>query len=264
VKLLSSLLEVPAQLALALSLAASAAGDDQGALHMAGAAAPSAHVALVPEPLEGPLRFSEGIWLRALKEGPPDRDAQDYSGRIFKTSGGRYYVPAATERRQILEARWDAALAARVARAFAERNARALRAGLRRPATAGDLYIAHLFGPEAALSFIKLALAKPYEAAAKHMPELAAAAPALLSAGGSPLTLAQLYERLTDPLKERSRAVGSLAGKSAGRSSRHALPDLKPAVGETVQRMAASPVAASEAAAWRPEISAAKAAAPRQ
>jgi hypothetical protein len=265
VKLLSSLLEVPAQLALALSLAASAAGDDrQGALNTAEAAAPASHVALVPQPLEGPFRFSEGSWLRALKEGLPDKDAQVYSGRIFKTSGGRYYVPAAAERGQILEARWDAALAARVARAFAERNARVLRAALRRPASAGDLYIAHVFGPEAAMSFIRLVLAKPDEAAAKHMPELAQAAPALLSAGGAPLSLAQLYKRLTDPLKEWSRGVGSTAQKGAAHSLRQASRDLKPTVADTVQRAAASRVAVSQAAAWRPEISAATQAAPPQ
>ena len=261
---MSSLLEVPAQLALALSLAAATVGDDgKGALHPAGAA-PSSQAALAPQPLEGPFRFGEGIWLRALKEALPDKDAHGYWGRIFKTSGGRYYVPAAAERRQILQARWDAALAARVARAFAERNAQVMSSALRRPATAGDLYIAHVFGPEAATSFIRLAHAKPDEAAAKHMPELAQAAPALLSPGGVPLTLAQLYQRLTESLKERPRGFGSMAGKRAGDPSRQALRALKPTVGETVQRLAASRVAVSDRAAWRPEISATAQAAPRQ
>jgi hypothetical protein len=257
VKLLSSLLEVPAQLALALSLAAATVGNEGPAAPDA-AGAP-AHVTLQPQSLEGPFRFGEGIWFRALKEALPGKDAPAFSARIFKTSGGRYYVPAAAERRQILEARKDGVLAGRVARAFAERNARGMRAALQRQVTAGDLYIAHVFGPEAALSFIKLAHARPNEAAAKHMPELARAAPALLAPKGVPISLAGLYERLTKPLNEgphRSPAAKRAPNDPSGRAVR----TLKPTVEGVPERVAVVP----EGRAWRPKINAtAQASAPQ-
>jgi hypothetical protein len=124
VTLLSSLLDVPAQLALVLSLAASTAGNEPPTAPVAETAAPAASIAVTPERLEGPLRFGERAWLRALKEAPTEAGADSYAARIFITSGGRFYIPTAVERRRILDARHDAALAARVARTFAESNAR--------------------------------------------------------------------------------------------------------------------------------------------
>ena len=126
VKLLSSLFEVPAQLALVLTLAASGPGDGAPGAPPPVETAPigSTQVLLRSGPLEGPYRFSESSWLRALREDlPADGTLGAYSGRIFKTSGGRYYVPPVAERRPILAARANADLAARAAEAFAADNA---------------------------------------------------------------------------------------------------------------------------------------------
>jgi hypothetical protein len=212
----------------------------------------------------GPFRFGERMWLRALKETPPDQDANDYSGSIFKTSGGRYYVPAAAERRRILTARRDAALAGRVARAFALSNAQRLGFALRRPPSAGELYIAHVFGPEAAINFIQLAEAKPDDAAAKHVPELAQAAPSLLNAHGTPLTLAQVYKQLTDRLPRRPSDVGSKPSEPAQEHSSRRLLYLKPTLGETIYRAAVLSALRSQAVAWRAAVSGAKSPPPRQ
>jgi len=265
VQLLSSLLDVPAQLALVLSLAASTAASDPPRPPAASeAASPASQAALVPQPLVGPFRFGAGVWLRALKESPPDQDAHDFSGSIFKTSGGRYYVPAATERRRILKARRDGALARRVARAFAQSNARTLGAALHRAPSAGELYIAHVFGPEAAINFIQLAEAKPHDAAAKHVPELARAAPGLLNAHGAPLTLAQVYKQLTDPLRQLPSNVGPMAEERASENSKGALLYLKPTVGEPMFRAAILTALRSQAVAWRAAVSTAESAPPPQ
>lgn len=266
VQLLSSLLDVPVQLALVLSLAASTiANDPPRPLPASEAASQASQAALVPQPLEGPFRFGEGMWLRALKESPPDQDARDYSGSIFKTSGGRYYVPAAAERRRILKARGDGALASRVARAFAQSNARTLALALRRAPSAGELYIAHVFGPEAAINLIQLAEAKPREAAAKHLPELAHAAPGLLGALGAPLTLAQVYKQLTAPLQQQQPSnVGSMPGERASEKAKGALLYLKPTIGVVVHRAAVLSALQSQAVAWRAAVSAAKSPPPPQ
>jgi hypothetical protein len=151
---------------------------------------------LVAAPLEGPYRFSEGCWLRALKEDLLG-DAHGYAASIFRTSSGRYYVPRQNERHQILNARHDEALAARAARAFANANARILSASLNRAPTAGELYMAHLFGPEAAAGLIARTRSSPGEPVAKYAPELARTAKGLFGTSAASFTLAELYAKLT-------------------------------------------------------------------
>lgn len=208
------------------------------------------------------MRFSAGIWLRALKEGAPGNEVSDFSRSIFRTSGGRYYAPAAAERPRILAARRDATLAAHVARAFARRNAQRMRAALHKSVTAGDLYIAHLFGPEAAAEFIKLVAAQPGEPAATHLPKLQRAAPAVLYARAGALTLAQFYERLTDPLSKWPRGVS--AAPPARSQLRHAHLHIKPTLTEPLQRAVPASVVLSEAGRWPSSISTTRSAPPPQ
>lgn len=256
---MSSLLEVPAQLALVLTLAASGPGDaaPTGSPPSETAAISATQSLLDPQPLRGPYRFSESNWLRALRDDLPASVAQaDYSGRIFKTSGGRFYVPATVERRQILDARADAALAAQAAESFAADNAARMRSALHRPATPGDVYIAHVFGPEAAISFIRLAAARPTDPAARQMGALAQAAPELFETNGAPLTLAQLYKRLTEPMRKYARSGPAMAALQA-RADRHAAAlDLKPTIAEASQPGMAPASPRAEALAWRAEVSA--------
>ena len=203
---LSSLLDVPAQLALALSLAAATAATEPSRASVAAPPPPFVVTALMPEPVAGPYSFTEGMWLRALKESLP-RDAHGYAQSIFRTSGGRYYVPRASERRAILAARDDGVLAARAARAFARSNAHALRTRLKRTPTAGELYIAHLFGAEAAAHLIARAQSQPDDLAAKYAPELAEKATELFGARKRSLTLAQLYSELDQAAFARGGAA---------------------------------------------------------
>jgi hypothetical protein len=135
---------------------------------------------------------------------------------------------------------------------------------LRRAPSAGELYIAHVFGPEAAINLIQLAEAKPREAAAKHLPELAYVAPGLLGALGAPLTLAQVYKQLTAPLQQRPSDVGSIPGERASEKAKGALLYLKPTIGVVVHRAAVLSALQSQAVAWRAAVSAAKSPPPPQ
>lgn len=259
---MSSLFDVPAQLALVLSLAASAAGPDTPVSRHSPELMLSTHQnTMVVEPLEGPFRFSEGLWLRALKESAPADGASDYAGRVFKTSGGRFYVPAVAEREQILNARWDVPVASRVARAFAELNARRMGPVLGRAPTSGELYLAHVFGPETAVSLIRLAKAKPDDLAAEHFEELLETAPDALFDHGKPVTVAALYDRFTQALRER-RVPAQVT--SAGDADGAALsgPSLKPTlVGSEPQEPYQTRALAF---AWRSEVKGAGGAAPLQ
>lgn len=210
---MSSLFDVPVQLALVLSLAASAGGpEDPTATSGAELSLSASQNTAAVEPLKGPFRFSERVWLRALKESGQSGGAGNYAGRIFKTSGGRFYVPAASERDEILNARANVAVASRVARAFAELNGRRMRPTLGRDPTSGDLYLAHLFGPEVALSLIQQAKATPDELATAHYPDLLATAPETLFHDGKPVTVGALYHKLTRSLRERSAPAPIASG----------------------------------------------------
>jgi hypothetical protein len=250
-QLVSSLLDVPAQLALVLYLAAATVAGEPASAPIVSAPAPSAAAApLVVRPLAGPLRFSEAMWFKALKDGAGGSDTPDYAAAIYQTSGGRYYVPVEAERVRILAARESVELAGRVAHALAQSNARYMAGVLRRAPTAGDLYLAHVFGPEAAADFINLVTAKPDGDAAKHLPELAQDAPALLSVGRTPLTLAQLYIRLTAALRQRPPEFAALAG--GGTAARLTL---KPTLMETHVPVPASRFE-PESERWLAEVSA--------
>jgi hypothetical protein len=253
---LSPLLDVPAQLALMLTLAASGPSDGAGTAPPStdAAAIGSMQLLLNPEPLEGTYRFSEGSWLRALREDLPVNDPlAAYSGRIFKTSGGRYYVPDAADRRAILASRADAALAARVAEIFAARNAARLRIALHRPASSGDLYIAHIFGSEAAIAFILQTESHPNDPAAQSAPDLVPVAPEPAT-GAPPVTLAQLYNRLTEPMRKFARSASARDALAARAREQEAALGLKPTIGEST--LVAGVSAAASAVAWRAELGA--------
>ncbi|MFA6139749.1 MAG: hypothetical protein WC684_03420 [Hyphomicrobium sp.] len=200
---MSSLFDVPAQLAMLLSLAASSAAPGPTAAVLVTVV--PADVMPLAEPLEGPLRLGERSWLRALHEDPAEAEA--IAGRVFVTSGGRYYVPTAADRNRILEARADPAIATRVARAAAERNAARMHAVLHQRLTAGDLYIAHVFGAEAAISLLTAAGEAPEAELQKRFPALAASTAGIEPGLSAPVTVGQFYRRLAGAVSEPPRLV---------------------------------------------------------
>jgi hypothetical protein len=195
---LSSLFEIPAQLAMLLSLAASTAGHDV-------AGEPSKSFPTAPpgvvEPVEGPLRFTDRGWMRALYENQEEADG--LGARIFVTSSGRYYVPVASDLRRILDTRQNAEMAQRVASAAAVRDAARIRRALKRAPAAADLYVAHVFGPETAITLIEEVGRAPDAPLKESFPMLAA----LPEVRQAPLTVAQFYRRLSAALREPPRLI---------------------------------------------------------
>jgi hypothetical protein len=196
---LSSLFEIPAQLAMLLSLAASAAGHDTPL--DASKTFPASPPELV-EAIEGPLRFTERGWMRALYENQGEADG--LGARIFVTSGGRYYVPVTSDRRRILDARQDTEIATRVTAAAAQRDATRIRRAVKRAPAATDLYIAHVFGPDTAISLMQMVAARPDTPLSKSFPQLAAI-PEVRQTGD--VTVSQFYRRLNKALPEPPRLV---------------------------------------------------------
>ena len=95
----------------------------------------------------------------------------------------------------ILDLRRDPQAAASMAAAFASDNRVSLEAGLSRPASATDLYIAHFLGAGGALKFLRAYDADPLAAGASVAVAAAHANHAVFyAAGGAPRTLAAIYD----------------------------------------------------------------------
>lgn len=198
---MSSLFDIPAQLAMLLSLAASTAAYEPAATGLRARPAPPA--AVTAAPLAGPMRFGERAWLEALYENPGQSGG--YAASVFVTTNGRFYVPTLGERTKILDARNDAPLATRVARAAAERNATVLRSTFQRVPTPADLYIAHVLGPASAITFLRAVEAAPDMPLLDGFPALAAG---LADAGDAKaMTVGQFHRQLRGVLRELPRLV---------------------------------------------------------
>jgi hypothetical protein len=186
---LSSLFDAPVQLM--LLLAAVVAGQDP-------AQVPPAEAAGAATAATGPYSFSEAVWLNAVREGLGGEAVAPFRGRIFKTSGGRVYIPVQSESREILAARQNPALAQAVARDLARFNATQVRERLGRPAGVKDLYAAHMFGLDAAARLAGLAVTKPKTLVSIALSDVASSFPEAALWRGASVTVASLYERLPD------------------------------------------------------------------
>lgn len=111
--------------------------------------------------VDGPFAFSEERWLEALHHGAGGAALSAEAGRIFKTSGGRYYIPEINDRQRITSLRRDPRIARAVAASFAEVNAKILKNRTGKAPSVGALYLAHLIGPDATARFIARAAVDP-------------------------------------------------------------------------------------------------------
>ena len=185
---MSSLFDVPVHLAMVLALAVS--GAEGGEVRP-----PDTEPRQFAS--EGPYRFSEQIWLEALQSGAGGTEFAVYKDVIFRTGSKRYYVPAEAYRKKVFTLRRDPDIAALVAFEFARQNAKLLSPRLARRVNAGDLYIAHVLGRDVALTLIPAAEGIPTAAVTAVLPQLTAVGPALLGKKRRPMTVSDLYHRLT-------------------------------------------------------------------
>lgn len=185
---MSSLFDVPQALVMILSLAASGAGE----------AVPPAHIGTRAAAADAnPYRFTDETWLRALHSGAGGDELSQVQAGIFRTSGGRYYVPAEAERKRIAALKRDPEIAALVAYGSARLNAKAMAPALSHAPGASDLYIAHVLGAKTAISLIALVTEHPAEPLVARLPEFAAIAAEMAGDKASKVTAGALYRRLT-------------------------------------------------------------------
>lgn len=142
----------------------------------------------------GLYQFTSGTWLDTVRRHGAEH------GLAWAADALKAGADPAT-RAAILDLRRDPDAAARMAGAFAADNRTRLEAGLGRAVTATDLYMAHFLGSSGALRFLRARDADPLAAAASVAPAAAHANRAVFfTAGGTPRSLAAIYDRFTAKL----------------------------------------------------------------
>jgi len=218
---LSSVLDVPIGLIMALALAvATDGGEGQLASGVRAPFVPRAAASATEARADAadPFRFGEQGWLRGVMEHGVAVGLGPYAARVFKTSSGRYYVPDAGERQEIAALRGDIVVAGQVLYRMAKADASALEDRSGRRPHLHELLAAHLLGRDAAEKLARLAVSAPRTPAASAMPALALANPDLFFAGTRPRSA---YE-VTIELVAATRGEAARAPLIAARAERGA------------------------------------------
>lgn len=146
----------------------------------------------------GLFQFLEQTWLGLMKKEGAQLGLQAQSEAIQQDRSGRYSVPDAVARRQILDLRKDPELSAKMAGVFTQKNKDVLRDQLKRDPSAPELYMAHFLGAQGASDLISLAQSSPDRSAARAFPDAAAANRSIFFDGkGRARTTREVYARLS-------------------------------------------------------------------
>jgi hypothetical protein len=185
----------------------------------------------------GLFQFIESTWLDMVRRHGPAHGLAAQSAALRQGAGSE-------TRREILALRNDPELSARMAGELARENAAALQARLGRAPNAGELYAAHVMGPNGASRLIEAAERGAPDAAALF-PREAAANRGLFYANGAPRSAQALLDRLS---------LDADASMSAGRGALQYEPGaLSPALAQALFAFALLPLLNSNAEQERPD-----------
>ena len=166
---MSSVLEVPVQLALAILLAVDPAPAPVEPVGRDSSEAGSAWT----QPRRLDFGYSDETWLALVQTHGTAAGLGPLAGRAFRTSSGRIYVPMAEDRQAILELKLDPAIAPLIATEAARANASHLQNVLARPAAPAELFMAHHLGAEATTGLLLTAARDPQWPATEIAPAAA-------------------------------------------------------------------------------------------
>ncbi len=144
----------------------------------------------------GLFQFIEQTWLAMVKEHGAKHGLGQEAAHIQRSSNGRYSVPDAKARDDILDLRYDARISSLMAGEYTAESANFLSARIGREPTEGELYMAHFLGPGGASELIRAAESRPDARAADLFPSAARANRRLFTSNGQPASIGQLYATL--------------------------------------------------------------------
>lgn len=146
----------------------------------------------------GLFQFVDQTWLSTLKQHGAKYGYARYADLIQQGANGHYYVPGGAEARAtVMDLRLDPHAAALMAGELAADHAAYLRGRVGREPTAGELYAAHVLGPQGSAKLIDAVQVAPGSSAAAMFPQAASANRAIFYRDGRPATVAQVYANLT-------------------------------------------------------------------
>jgi hypothetical protein len=145
----------------------------------------------------GLFQFVDQTWLATLKQHGAKYGYARYADLIQQGANGRYHVTGAEARATVMDLRLDPHAAALMAGELAADHAAYLRGRVGREPTAGELYVAHVLGPQGSARLIDAVRVSPGASAPAMFPEAASANRAIFYHDGRPATIGQVYANLT-------------------------------------------------------------------
>ena len=207
-----SLADLPAQVALALSLASSSTGTDYNYL-LTTARTESSFQTEARAPTssaQGLFQFIEETWIRTVKDEGGRYGLNKYAGWIAKTADGRYVVDTPEHRAAILKLRNNPKVSAMMAAAYAKQNTEFVQNAIGRRPTSDELYLAHFLGPADAVRLIQYRDSQPSFSAPDLFPAAAKANRPIFYGETGPRSIGQVYDLLVS--RQHGGANGAVAG----------------------------------------------------
>lgn len=157
----------------------------------------------------GMYQFLDQTWLAMMSRHGAEHDHAREAGMIEQSENGRFTVTDPAERQRILDLRFDAGVAARMAGELAAENASILQSRIGRQPTSGELYAAHFLGAGGASELINAATDTPTARADRLFPAAAAANRNVFYDGGQPRNVRDVLAGLTreEAVSVPSRAI---------------------------------------------------------
>jgi hypothetical protein len=145
----------------------------------------------------GMYQFLEQTWFAMMQRHGADHGLAREAGLIEQGENGRFSVSDPIERQRILDMRFDAGVAARMAGELAAENAAILESRIGRQPTSGELYAAHFLGAGGASALINAAQSNPAARADELFPAAAAANRNVFYDGGQARNVREVLAGLT-------------------------------------------------------------------
>jgi hypothetical protein len=163
----------------------------------------------------GLFQFVDQTWLSTLKQHGAKYGYARYAELIQQGSDGRFRVDGAEARRTVMDLRLDPHAASLMAGELASDHASYLRGRMGRDPTSGELYAAHVLGPQGSAKLIEAVRANPSVTAASLFPEAAGSNRGLFYREGRAVSAGELYANLTSTSSGAAPAISSRVSAAA-------------------------------------------------
>jgi len=145
----------------------------------------------------GLFQFVDQTWLSTLKQHGAKYGYARYADLIQQGPSGHYYVSGPEARSTVMDLRLDPHASALMAGELAADHAAYLRGRVGREPTAGELYVAHVLGPQGSAKLIDAVRISPTASAAALFPDAAASNRGIFYRAGRASTVSEVYANLT-------------------------------------------------------------------